>query len=162
MPQLPTVFLGNSDELQVGEWVLAIGNQFQLGQTVTAGIVSAKSRQLPSRALGPYDSFIQTDASINPGSSGGPLFNTKGELLLFLSVADASTVKLHTNPACRAVSESERPKLVAKRADDALVGILRSSCCQQCGVPTTNSQIAKIQAAWIKGISQRVIDDQIK
>lgn len=73
------VLLGDSDDVNVGDWVLAIGNQFQLGQTVTAGIVSAKSRKVPMG--GPYDDFIQTDASINPGSSGGPLFNTKGQVV---------------------------------------------------------------------------------
>lgn len=79
--KLETVYLGDSDKVEVGEWVIAIGNQFQLGQTVTAGIVSAKSRKLPYQASGPYDSFIQTDASINPGSSGGPLFNTRGQVI---------------------------------------------------------------------------------
>ena len=79
--KLHTVFIGDSDELEVGEWVLAIGNQFQLGQTVTAGIVSAKSRRVPTKTGSAYDSFIQTDASINPGSSGGPLFNTKGQVI---------------------------------------------------------------------------------
>lgn len=75
---LPTVSLGNSDDLEVGDWVLAIGNPFGLDQTVTAGIVSAKGRIV---GAGPYDNFIQTDASINPGNSGGPLFNTKGEVV---------------------------------------------------------------------------------
>ena len=75
---LPIVPLGNSDELEVGDWVLAIGNPFGLDQTVTAGIVSAKGRVV---GAGPYDNFIQTDASINPGNSGGPLFNTKGEVV---------------------------------------------------------------------------------
>ncbi|MEI8355393.1 MAG: DegQ family serine endoprotease [Deltaproteobacteria bacterium] len=70
--------LGNSDALEVGEWVMAIGNPFGLGQTVTTGIVSAKGRVIGS---GPYDDFIQTDASINPGNSGGPLFNTGGEVI---------------------------------------------------------------------------------
>jgi serine protease Do len=79
--EVPVVYLGDSDALEVGEWVIAIGNQFQLGQTVTAGIVSAKARKLPNLTVGPYDSFIQTDASINPGSSGGPLFNTKGQVV---------------------------------------------------------------------------------
>lgn len=78
--KLKSVFFGNSDEIEVGEWVVAMGNQFQLGQTVTAGIVSAKSRRPPGSA-GPYDAFIQTDASINPGSSGGPLFNSKGQVI---------------------------------------------------------------------------------
>jgi serine protease Do len=76
--ELPAVRLGNSDTLQIGEWVLAIGNPFGLEQTVTAGIVSAKGRVI---GAGPYDDFIQTDASINPGNSGGPLFNTKGEVV---------------------------------------------------------------------------------
>jgi len=75
---LPVVKLGNSDELQVGEWVMAIGNPFGLDHTVTAGIVSAKGRII---GAGPYDNFIQTDASINPGNSGGPLINLKGEVI---------------------------------------------------------------------------------
>src|SRR4029077_11445099 len=70
--------LGNSDELKVGSWVVAIGSPFGLEQTVTAGIVSAKGRVIGS---GPYDNFIQTDASINPGNSGGPLINIKGEVI---------------------------------------------------------------------------------
>jgi len=76
--KLPYVALGDSDQLEVGEWVVAIGNPFALGHTVTAGIVSAKGRIIGS---GPYDDFIQTDASINPGNSGGPLFNLKGEVI---------------------------------------------------------------------------------
>jgi serine protease Do len=75
---LPTVKLGDSDKLKVGEWVMAIGNPFGLSETVTAGIVSAKGRVIGS---GPYDDFIQTDASINPGNSGGPLFNVEGEVV---------------------------------------------------------------------------------
>lgn len=75
---LPLATLGDSDAIEVGEWVLAIGNPFGLSQTVTAGIVSAKGRVIGS---GPYDDFIQTDASINPGNSGGPLFNAKGEVI---------------------------------------------------------------------------------
>lgn len=75
---LPIAILGDSDELQVGEWVMAIGNPFGLNQTVTVGVVSAKGRVIGS---GPYDDFIQTDASINPGNSGGPLINTKGEVI---------------------------------------------------------------------------------
>jgi serine protease Do len=76
--QLPTVSLGDSDQLKVGEWVMAIGNPFGLEQTVTAGIVSAKGRVI---GAGPYDDFIQTDASINPGNSGGPLFNATGQVV---------------------------------------------------------------------------------
>ena len=81
--KLPIVKFGDSDKLQVGEWVLAVGNPFQLNSTVTAGIVSAKSRNLgmlsPNSRLG-IESFIQTDA-VNPGNSGGALVNTSGELV---------------------------------------------------------------------------------
>jgi serine protease Do len=75
---LPTVPMGSSDKLKVGEWVAAIGSPFGLEHTVTAGIVSAKGRVIGS---GPYDDFIQTDASINPGNSGGPLINMSGEIV---------------------------------------------------------------------------------
>lgn len=75
---LPVAKLGDSSELRVGDWVIAIGNPFGLSQTVTAGIVSAKGRVI---GAGPYDDFIQTDASINPGNSGGPLFNLSGEVV---------------------------------------------------------------------------------
>ncbi len=75
---LPTLSLGDSDALQVGEWVIAIGNPFGLEHTVTVGVVSAKGRVI---GTGPYDDFIQTDASINPGNSGGPLLNTSGEVV---------------------------------------------------------------------------------
>jgi len=76
--KLKTAELGDSDAIEVGEWVMAIGNPFGLSETVTAGIVSAKGRVIGS---GPYDDFIQTDASINPGNSGGPLFNARGEVI---------------------------------------------------------------------------------
>jgi len=75
---LPTITMGDSDALKVGEWVVAIGSPFGLEHTVTAGIVSAKGRVIGS---GPYDDFIQTDASINPGNSGGPLLNMNGEVI---------------------------------------------------------------------------------
>ncbi|MCY4262563.1 MAG: DegQ family serine endoprotease [Candidatus Dadabacteria bacterium] len=74
---IPVVF-GNSDKLRIGDWVMAIGNPFGLGYTVTVGIVSAKGRSL---GLGAYDDFIQTDASLNPGNSGGPLFNLGGQVV---------------------------------------------------------------------------------
>ena len=75
---LPMVALGDSDKLQVGEWVMAIGNPFGLSQTVTVGIVSALWRKI---GAGPYENFIQTDAAINQGNSGGPLFNIRGEVV---------------------------------------------------------------------------------
>ena len=75
---LPTVKFGDSDASRVGDWVLAVGNPFGLGGSVTAGIVSARGRDIQQ---GPYDDFIQTDAAINKGNSGGPLFNMAGEVI---------------------------------------------------------------------------------
>jgi serine protease Do len=75
---LVAVKFGDSDKLRLGEWVVAIGNPFSLGGTVTAGIVSARNRDISS---GPYDNYIQTDAAINRGNSGGPLFNLEGEVI---------------------------------------------------------------------------------
>ncbi len=84
---LPTIEYGNSDKIEVGEWVLAVGNPFNLTSTVTAGIVSAKGRNIdlrrrdPSRDFFPIESFIQTDAAVNPGNSGGALVDAKGQLV---------------------------------------------------------------------------------
>ncbi|MGZ8995469.1 MAG: DegQ family serine endoprotease [Rhodospirillales bacterium] len=76
--KLPAVTLGDSDQLRVGDWVIAIGNPFGFGGTVTAGIISARNRDINS---GPYDDFLQTDASINRGNSGGPMFNLDGQVI---------------------------------------------------------------------------------
>ncbi|MGP8152896.1 MAG: DegQ family serine endoprotease [Smithella sp.] len=78
LTDMPTLTLGNSDNMQVGDWVLATGNPFGLEHTVTQGIISASGRVIGS---GPYDNFLQTDAPINPGNSGGPLVNMKGEVI---------------------------------------------------------------------------------
>ena len=75
---LPYVSWGNSDQAEVGDWVIAVGNPFGLGGTVTAGIVSARGRDIHS---GPYDDYLQLDASINRGNSGGPTFNTEGQVI---------------------------------------------------------------------------------
>lgn len=77
--KLVPVTLGNSDELRTGDWVIAMGNPLAIGHSATLGIVSAKSRK--TRSLGPYTDFIQFDASINQGSSGGPLFNSQGQVV---------------------------------------------------------------------------------
>ena len=74
----PFLKLADSDEVRVGDWVLAVGSPFGLQATVTSGIVSAKARQI---GAGPYDDFLQTDAAINPGNSGGPLVNMRGEVI---------------------------------------------------------------------------------
>ncbi|NNB91539.1 Do family serine endopeptidase [Corallococcus exiguus] len=76
--QLPTVKLGDSDAVRVGDWVLAIGNPFGLASSVSVGILSARAREIGASV---YDDFLQTDAAINPGNSGGPLFNMKGEVV---------------------------------------------------------------------------------
>ena len=99
---LPYLSYGNSDNLQVGEWVLAVGNPFNLTSTVTAGIVSAKGRNVGiigngdvTRSVVPIESFIQTDAAVNPGNSGGALVNAKGELL-GINTAIASNTGAYT------------------------------------------------------------------
>ncbi|HSP77359.1 MAG TPA: trypsin-like peptidase domain-containing protein, partial [Myxococcaceae bacterium] len=76
--ELPAVYLGDSDRLEVGDWVVAIGNPFGLDHSVSHGMISAKERVI---GVGPFDDFIQTDALINPGNSGGPLFNMRGEVV---------------------------------------------------------------------------------
>lgn len=91
---LPFVRYGNSDDVKVGEWVLAVGNPFNLTSTVTAGIVSAKARNigiLREKSNSAIESYIQTDAAVNPGNSGGALVNTKGELVGINSAIQSNT-----------------------------------------------------------------------
>jgi serine protease Do len=94
---LPAIPYGNSDMVKVGEWVLAVGNPFNLTSTVTAGIVSAKGRNInilendPSKGMFPIESFIQTDAAVNPGNSGGALVNSNGELIGINSAIASNT-----------------------------------------------------------------------
>ena len=90
---LPVIAIGNSDEVKLGQWVLAIGYPLNLDVTVTQGIVSAKSRNLGinTQAVAPVESFIQTDAAVNPGSSGGALINTNGELIAINSAIASPT-----------------------------------------------------------------------
>jgi Do/DeqQ family serine protease len=93
---LPYISYGNSDDVQVGEWVLAVGNPFNLNSTVTAGIVSAKARNINlissnGSGAGAVESFIQTDAAVNPGNSGGALVNTSGQLIGINSAIASST-----------------------------------------------------------------------
>jgi serine protease Do len=118
---LPAVSLGSSDALKVGEYVVAVGNPFGLGHTVTMGIVSAKGREI---GAGPYDDFIQTDASINPGNSGGPLFDTRGEVI---------GINTAINPEAEGIGfaipvdalKDVLPQLVAKgRVDRGRLGVM--------------------------------------
>ena len=78
---LPSLEMGSSDDLKVGDWVVAIGSPFSFDFSVTAGIVSAKGRSIQNQNIGGYVPFIQTDVAINPGNSGGPLFNLEGEVV---------------------------------------------------------------------------------
>ena len=78
---LPSLQMGSSEELKVGDWVVAIGSPFSFDFSVTAGIVSAKGRSIQNQNIGGYVPFIQTDVAINPGNSGGPLFNLNGEVV---------------------------------------------------------------------------------
>lgn len=86
--KLATLSMGNSDQMRVGDWVVAIGNPYGLDHTVTAGVVSAKGRPLKIEDR-PYRNLIQTDAAINPGNSGGPLLNTRGEVIGINTAVDA-------------------------------------------------------------------------
>ncbi len=101
---LPTMSFGNSDDVKVGQWVLAVGNPMNLTSTVTAGIVSAKARNInilqydPAKDIFPIESFIQTDAAVNPGNSGGALVNTAGDLI-GINSAIASTTGSYTGYA---------------------------------------------------------------
>ncbi len=94
---LPFITYGNSDNVKVGEWVLAVGNPFNLTSTVTAGIISAKARNIniiennPTKGINSVESFLQTDAAVNPGNSGGALVNTKGELIGINSAIASNT-----------------------------------------------------------------------
>ena len=124
--------MGNSDDLRVGEWAVAIGNPFGLDQTVTVGVISATGR--PDVGIATYENFIQTDASINPGNSGGPLVNLKGEVVGINTaiVADGSGHRLRhpLNLAKRVVDQLDRegqgrPRL-ARRVAPAAVSRARA------------------------------------
>lgn len=133
---LPFIVYGNSDQLKVGEWVLAVGNPFSLTSTVTAGIVSAKARNigiLPDQYK--IESFIQTDAAVNPGNSGGALVNTRGELV-GINSAIASTTGSYTG-----YSFAIPANLVKKVVDDLV-------------------EFGSVQRGFI-GVSIRDIDNQL-
>lgn len=112
---LPVLNFGDSDRLEVGEWVVAIGNPFGLSNTVTAGIVSAKGRDIHS---GPFDNFLQTDASINPGNSGGPLINMAGEVVGINTAIVASGqgigFAIPSNLAVKIVEELKEGKKISR------------------------------------------------
>jgi len=106
---LPVLSFGDSDAIQVGEWVLAIGNPYGLDNTVTAGIISAKHRII---GAGPFDNFLQTDASINPGNSGGPLLNMNGEVIGINTAINAAAENIGF-----AIPSTEAKKIVAQLSE---------------------------------------------
>ncbi|MDR2744079.1 MAG: DegQ family serine endoprotease [Desulfovibrio sp.] len=112
---LPYLAFGDSDTLKVGEWLLAIGNPFGLENTVTAGILSAKGRNIHA---GPFDNFLQTDASINPGNSGGPLLNTSGQVIGINTAIIASGqgigFAIPSNMASKIISQIKTGKTVSR------------------------------------------------
>ena len=112
---LPVLNFGNSDTAEVGEWVVAIGNPFGLSNSVTAGILSAKGRDIHA---GPFDNFLQTDASINPGNSGGPLINMAGEVIGINTAIVASGqgigFAIPSNLASRIVEELKSGKKISR------------------------------------------------
>lgn len=113
--ELPVLAFGDSDAMEVGEWVVAIGNPFGLSNTVTAGILSAKGRDIHA---GPFDNFLQTDASINPGNSGGPLINMQGEVIGINTAIVASGqgigFAIPSNLASRIVTELKIGKKISR------------------------------------------------
>ncbi len=132
---LPFLAYGNSDDVKIGEWVLAVGNPFNLTSTVTAGIVSAKARDINILgSKGAVESFIQTDAAINPGNSGGALVNTRGELI-GINAAIASGTGYYTG-----YSFAIPVNIVKKVVDDF-------------------AKFGKIKRVWL-GVYYREIDDQ--
>lgn len=112
---LPYLDFGDSDNLKVGEWLLAIGNPFGLDHTVTAGILSAKGRNIRS---GPFDNFLQTDASINPGNSGGPLLNMNGQVVGINTAIIASGqgigFAIPSNMAAKIIDQIKNEKKVSR------------------------------------------------
>ncbi len=110
--------LGDSDQMQVGDWVIAVGSPFGLQATVTAGIISAKARQL---GQGPFDDFLQTDAAINPGNSGGPLVNMQGEVIGINTAIVAGRLRHRLRDPLQHGAEDLRPSWPAKRPRDARV-----------------------------------------
>ena len=121
---LKAVKFGNSDKLRLGEWVIAIGNPFSLGGTVTAGIVSARNRDINS---GPYDNYIQTDAAINRGNSGGPLFNLDGEVDRRQHRDHLAVRRLDRHRLCGAVEDRDGGDRPAARSS-ARCGAAGSAC----------------------------------
>ncbi len=143
--EIPVAALGDSEALQVGDWVVAIGSPYGLTNTVTAGIVSAKGRAIGS---GPYDQFIQTDASINPGNSGGPLLNERGEVIGINSAIFSQTggsvgigFAIPIDLAKRLLPEMEETGHVTRGWLGVTVQKMTSDLARSLGVESTNGAL---------------------
>lgn len=152
---LPTINIGNSDELHVGEWVLAVGNPFNLTSTVTAGIVSAKARNINILSADmKIESFIQTDAAINPGNSGGALVNTKGELV-GINTAIASQTGSYSGYAF-AIPVSIMSKVVSDlkqygTVQRALLGVMINDITAEFA---KEKELSTLEGAYVAGINE--------
>lgn len=152
---LPTITLGNSDDLKVGEWVLAVGNPFNLTSTVTAGIVSAKARNINIlNADMKIESFIQTDAAVNPGNSGGALVNTRGELV-GINTAIASQTGSYTGYSF-AVPTSIVSKVVADLKEYSVVqrAVLGVSIANITNELAKEKNLNTLKGAYIAGVQE--------
>ncbi|BCS90016.1 Do family serine endopeptidase [Pseudodesulfovibrio sediminis] len=144
--KLPTLALGNSDAIQVGEWVLAIGNPFGLDNTVTAGIISAKHRII---GAGPFDNFLQTDASINPGNSGGPLLNMQGEVIGINTAINAAAENIGfaipSSQAKKIIAQLQQGKVVQRGWLGVTIQRVSDTQAKALGLPeTTGALIASV------------------
>lgn len=139
---LHAVELGDSDNLKIGDWVMAIGNPFGLGYTVTAGIVSAKGRSL---GLGAYDDFIQTDAPLNPGNSGGPLFNLKGEVVGVNTAISARGqgigFSIPINMASHVIDQLKESGKVTRGWLGVIIQAITPEIAESIGLPDTNGAL---------------------
>jgi len=135
---------GNSDELKIGEWVLAVGNPFNLTSTVTAGIVSAKARRIGLHGPITLESFIQTDAAVNPGNSGGALVNTKGELVGIITAIASQTgsyigysFAIPSNLVKKVVSDFIKYGEVQRAYLGVIINSITDDLVKEKGLPTT-------------------------
>jgi len=163
---LPYSSFGDSESLKIGEWVLAVGNPFNLNSTVTAGIVSAKARNInileydPGRQIFPVESFIQTDAAVNPGNSGGALVNTRGELV-GINTAIASRTGSYSGYSF-AVPSSIVQKVIHDlleygRVERAYIGIEISNLNQNMA---DRLDIADVQGVYVSGVIAQSAADE--
>lgn len=164
---LPSMKFGDSETVQVGEWVLAVGNPFDLTSTVTAGIVSAKARNInllrsnnPSQEIFPIESFIQTDAAVNPGNSGGALVNTRGELI-GINTAIASRTGSYSGYSF-AIPSSIVEKIVRDFIEfgdvqRAFIGVTISDVNEELA---KEAKLKEVQGAYVQGLAENGAAEQ--